>query len=90
VYRAAPPCLADAEDLERRDIVLVPARVEQDLRNDPAAAGFFDRVGEDHVFPTLHTVVAAYLRQYAERHGHAPPGVVVPPPPPSPLDGPGQ
>ncbi|HST85709.1 MAG TPA: sulfate permease [Kineosporiaceae bacterium] len=72
-------------ELERRGIVLALARVKQDLRHDLAAAGFLDLVGQDRVFMTLPTAVAAYLRWYTDRHGHGPRGVDVPPPPPSPL-----
>jgi sulfate permease, SulP family len=72
-------------ELEHRGIVLALARVKQDLRDDLAASGFLDRVGVERVFMTLPTAVAAYIRWYAERHGHAPVGVELPPPPPSPL-----
>jgi sulfate permease, SulP family len=74
------------EELRRRDIVLVLARVKQDLRNDLVASGFLDRVGQEHVFMTLPTAVAAYIRYYTDHHGHGPAGVTLPPPRPSPLD----
>jgi MFS superfamily sulfate permease-like transporter len=74
-------------ELQRRDVVLALARVKQDLREDLAASGFLDRVGQDHVFMTLPTAVTAYIRYYTDRHGHSPAGVTPPPPPPSPLDG---
>jgi high affinity sulfate transporter 1 len=76
------------DELRRRGIVLALARVKQDLRDDLASSGFLDRVGQQHVFATLPTAVAAYIRGYAERHGHGPAGVAVPPALPSPLDGP--
>jgi sulfate permease, SulP family len=76
------------EELQRRDVVLVLARVKQDLRNDLAASGFLDRIGQEHVFMTLPTAVAAYIRCYTDRHGHAPAGVTLPPPQPSPLEAP--
>lgn len=76
------------EELGRRDVVLALARVKQDLRRDLASSGFLDRVGQEHVFMTLPTAVAAYIRFYTDRHGHGPAGVTLPPPQPSPLDGP--
>jgi len=72
-------------ELERRGIVLALARVKQDLREDLASSGFLDRVGQERVFMTLPTAVAAYIRWYADRHGHEPAGFVSPEPPPSPL-----
>jgi SulP family sulfate permease len=71
-------------ELEERGIVLALARVKQDLRHDLVASGFLDRGGEERVFFTLPTAVAAYVDWYAARHGHPPPGVDVPPPPPPP------
>lgn len=76
------------EELERRGVVLALARVKQDLRGDLSTSGFLDRVGQDRVFMTLPTAVAAYIQAYAGRHGHMPPGVVAPPVPQSPLDHP--
>jgi sulfate permease, SulP family len=73
-------------ELEHRGIVLALARVKQDLRNDLARSGFLDRVGEERVFMTLPTAVAAYIRWYTERHGHGPVGADFPPPPPTPFD----
>jgi sulfate permease, SulP family len=78
------------EELQRQDIVLALARVKQDLRNDLAASGFLDRVGQEHVFMTLPTAVAAYIHYYTDRHGHGPAGVTLSPPQPSPLDGQGR
>jgi len=72
-------------ELERRGIILALARVKQDLRDDLASSGFLDRVGQERVFMTLPTAVAAYIRWYTDRHGHAPVGVISPEPPPSPL-----
>jgi len=48
------------EELARRGIVLVLARVKQELREDLAGAGFLDRLGADRVFMTLPTAVTAY------------------------------
>ena len=38
------------------------ARVKQDLRDALEAAGLVDKIGEDHIFPTLPTAVKAYRR----------------------------
>lgn len=73
-------------ELERRGIVLALVRVKQDLRDDLASSGFLDRVGQDRVYMTLPTAVAAYIRWYTDAHGHGPVGVVSPVPPPSPWD----
>ncbi len=67
--------------LAERGVVFAMARVKQDLRDDLAAAGFVDQVGEDRIFATLPTAVAAYVEQYRDRHGHEPPGVHIPRPP---------
>ena len=76
------------EELERRGIVLVLARVKQDLRDDLTSSGFLDRVGNDKVFMTLPTAVAAYIRWHTEKYGSGPVGVVSPVVPPSPLTDP--
>jgi sulfate permease, SulP family len=47
-------------ELERRGIVFAMARVKQDLRDPLRAAGLLDKIGEDHIFPTLPTAVDAY------------------------------
>jgi SulP family sulfate permease len=67
--------------LTERGIVFAMARVKQDLRGDLDAAGFIDRVGEDRIFMTLPTAVAAYAEEYAGRHGEPPPDVHIPRPP---------
>jgi sulfate permease, SulP family len=59
-------------ELDRRGIVFALARVKQDLRDDLAAAGLVERVGDDRIYPTLPTAVQAYVQWYAARHG-APP-----------------
>ena len=71
-------------ELEARGVVLALARVKQDLRDDLVASGFLGRVGEERVFPTLPTAVAAYVAAYPARHGHPPAGVHIPSPPPVP------
>jgi sulfate permease, SulP family len=47
-------------ELDRRGVVFAMARVKQDLRDILTKAGFLERVGEDRVFPTLPTAVAAF------------------------------
>ena len=47
-------------ELAARGIVFAMARVKQDLRDELAAAGLVERIGEERIFPTLPTAVAAY------------------------------
>lgn len=47
-------------DLAERGIVLALARLKQDLRDDLAPTGLLERIGEEHIFPTLPTAVAAF------------------------------
>ena len=49
-------------ELEKRGIVFAMARVKQDMRVALEAAGLIDKIGEDHIFMTLPTAVAAYRR----------------------------
>ncbi|MDC5696188.1 SulP family inorganic anion transporter [Intrasporangium calvum] len=67
--------------LEEEGIRFAMARVKQDMREPLEAAGFVDQVGEDHIFPTLPTAVAAYARWYEEHHGHPLKGLEIPPVP---------
>jgi high affinity sulfate transporter 1 len=60
--------------LDDRGVVFAMARVKQDLLDDLRACGFVDRLGEELVFPTLPTAVAAYVKWYVERHGGPPAG----------------
>lgn len=66
------------DELERRGIVLALARVKAELRNDLEASGLLAAIGQDRVFPTLPTAVAAYVRQYTARHGVPPAGPPAP------------
>ena len=58
--------------LHERGVEMALARVKQDLRDQLQAAGFLDRLGVDHVYPTLPVAVRAHDRAYATRHGHLP------------------
>ena len=49
-------------DLATRGIVFAMARVKQDLRDELEAAGLLDKIGEDHIFPTLPTAVEAFRK----------------------------
>jgi SulP family sulfate permease len=68
-------------ELASRGVVVAMARVKQDLREDLDAAGFTARIGEDRMFMTLPTAVAAYVEDYTARHGVPPTGAPPPPPP---------
>lgn len=48
------------EELGRRGIVFALARVKQELRDDLDAYGLTEAIGEERIFPTLPTAVAAY------------------------------
>jgi SulP family sulfate permease len=65
-------------ELADRGIVVALARVKQELRDDLDASGFTGRLGADRVYMTLPTAVAAYVEDYAARHGVPPTGA--PPP----------
>jgi SulP family sulfate permease len=55
--------------LNERGIVFAMARVKQDLRDQLAAAGFLESIGEDHVFATLPTAMAAYVAWFRRETG---------------------
>ena len=50
-----------------RGIVFAIARVKQDLLDDLQAFGLAQKIGEQRIFPTLPTAVAAY-RQWVKEH----------------------
>ena len=52
------------------ETAVAAARVKQDLMPDLHAGGLVDRIGVDHIFPTLPTAVAAFC---AEQHVVRPP-----------------
>ena len=59
-------------ELDRRGIVFAMARVKQDLLVALEAAGLADRVGAEHMFPTLPTAVQAFEARSADRGGRPP------------------
>ena len=61
--------------LEAAGIVFAMARVKMDLRDQLAAAGFVDKVGEDRIFATLPTAVAAFAQWHRVVRGSLPPGI---------------
>ena len=63
------------ESLEARGITFTMARVKQELRDQLAAAGFVEKVGDDHIFATLPTAVRTYAHWHEETFGHLPDGV---------------
>ena len=54
------------QELVGKGIVFALARVKQDLRDELTPAGLLGRIGEDRIFPTLPTTVAAYRTWLAE------------------------
>jgi SulP family sulfate permease len=70
--------------LADRGIGFSMARVKEDMRVPLEAAGFIDRLGAEHVFPTLPTAVAAYAEWFRRKHGIPPPGLHIPREPPRP------
>ena len=56
------------QELVDRGIVFGLARIKQDLRAALAPSGLLDRIGEDHLFPTLPTAVDAYREWEQARH----------------------
>lgn len=57
------------QELADQGIVFGLARIKQDLRSALAPSGLLDRIGEDHLFPTLPTAVDAY-RAWLHDSGH--------------------
>ncbi len=56
-------------ELVSRGIVLALARVKQDLAIYLERAGLIERIGEDHVFPTLPTAVEGFRNRHADDAG---------------------
>ncbi|MGC3992890.1 MAG: sulfate permease [Propionicimonas sp.] len=51
------------------------ARVKWEVREQLEAAGFVDAVGDDRIFATLPTAVAAFADWHEAEYGHRPPGI---------------
>ncbi|WP_440137344.1 SulP family inorganic anion transporter [Nocardia cyriacigeorgica] len=58
-------------ELSSRGVDFAMARVKQDLRDDLDAAGLTDRIGAEHLYPTLPTAVAAYEARLRSQQGGA-------------------
>jgi sulfate permease, SulP family len=71
-YTALEAVDALRDELIRSGAVFAMARVKQDLLARLTAFGLTSKIGEDHLFPTLPTAVAAY-RDWAARHQQEPP-----------------
>lgn len=52
-------------ELDARDIVLALARVKQDLRTYLDRTGLIERIGDEHVYPTLPTALDAFRASQA-------------------------
>ena len=63
-------------------IVFAMARVKMEVRDQLAAAGFVEAVGEEHIFATLPTAVAGYAAWHEDVLGTRPIGVPDIPPQP--------
>jgi MFS superfamily sulfate permease-like transporter len=48
------------DEVRGRGITVGMARVKQDLLDDLEAGGLVDRIGRDHLYPTLPTVADAF------------------------------
>lgn len=48
------------QELAARGVVMGLARLKQDLRAALAPSGLLDRIGEEHIFPTLPTAIEGY------------------------------
>ena len=71
--------LEDLRDtLADRGVLVALARVKQDLREDLDAFGLTERIGPEHVYPTMPTAVASYVRDFTARHGRPPLGAPTP------------
>lgn len=50
-------------ELSRRGVLFAMARVKQDLRDALRASGMLDTIGDEHIYMTLPTAVAAFRRR---------------------------
>jgi len=56
------------QELTSRGIVFGLARIKQDLRAELEPSGLLERIGEEHLFPTLPTAVDAYRAWQQTQH----------------------
>ncbi len=63
------------DTLQARGIVFAMARVKQEIRDQLVAAGFVEKIGQERIFATLPTAVAAFARWYTDEYGVAPDGL---------------
>ena len=63
--------------LSDRGVVFGLARVKFEVQEILESVGLIDRIGEQYVFSTLPTAVAAYQQWYADHHGGEPPAAGV-------------
>ena len=64
---AVDACGSCASTSRAQGFELALARVKQDLRAELAPSGLLEEIGEDRIFPTLPTAVAAYEAWRAEQ-----------------------
>jgi sulfate permease, SulP family len=76
---AADALAALQTQLQRQQVVFALARVKQDLRDQLVRAGLIDAIGEDQIFMTLPTAVAAYRHWHEQRFGPLPDGSITGP-----------
>jgi len=63
------------QTLQERGIIFAMARVKQEIREQLDAAGFVDKVGDDRIFATLPTAVAAFADWHRQEFGVPPSGL---------------
>lgn len=63
------------QTLQERGIIFAMARVKQEIREQLDAAGFVDKVGDDRIFATLPTAVAAFADWHRREFGVPPSGL---------------
>ncbi len=63
------------QNLTAQGVVFALARVKMEVREQLAAAGFVQAVGQDRIFATLPTAVAAFADWHEAEFGTRPPGI---------------
>lgn len=61
--------------LTEQGVVFAMARVKMEVRDQLAAAGFVEAVGEGRIFATLPTAVAGFADWHQAEYGFRPPGI---------------